>query len=611
MHPYTALNRFGGTFTMHQLLHQIISEKQIETVFQPVFNVSERRIIGFEALSRGPQGSPLYCPQRLFDTAIQCGYLYELEILCRRLAVKAFAKLKLPGFLFLNINPMVLTNLNYPEGSTLKMLEKAGIDNDRVIIEISEKYPVDAPGLLRTTLEKYRKYGFKVAIDNFGAGYHGLQQWSELRPDWIKVDRSFIENCFSDMVKKEFLRTLIELGKSTNVGIIMQGIESNDEFEQLIELGMQNAQGYMLARPEQNPEQGFPSSLKVALHKEIPVGINGPVSQLVTSTVTCESKAKAGQIYKLLSSKPKLQCLPVLKGNKVVGMVMRHRFMEKFSDIYSHALFDGHSIEGFMDTNPLILDSETSLDQASLYITERDDEDFGRYFIVTRNGQYVGLASSRELLRRITASKLEKARYANPLTLLPGNVPIDREIDYLLDKKLPFQLAYVDIDHFKPFNDVFGYAKGDQLIILLAQILQECCKNAQTFVGHIGGDDFIVLFKSMSSKRICENILDAFAEKSLQFFESTDIQNNGYTAVNRNGEQTHYSLPSISIGVVTPDVDTCQGHNDVSTMATEAKKQAKKLPGNQVFYCRRSQPYHLSNDEPDADNQQDENLALA
>ncbi len=587
---------------MHQLLHQIITEKKIQTVFQPIFNISERRIIGFEALSRGPQGSPLHTPQRLFDAAIQCGYLYELEILCRKLAVKTFAKLKLPGYLFLNLNPMVLTNLNYPEGSTLKMLDKAGIENDRVIIEISENYPIDSPGLLRTTIEKYRNYGFKVAIDNFGAGYYGLRQWSELRPDWIKIDRSFVENCFSDMVKREFLRTVIELGKATNVRVIVQGVESIAEFEQLIELGVGHVQGNLLAPPNAQPEQGFPSSLKVALKHQAPVGINGNVSGLVTQTPTCDSKAKAGQIYKLLSSKPKLQCLPVLEGSQVVGMVMRHQFMEKFSDIYSHALFDGHNISFFMDKNPLVLDSETSLDQASLYITERDDEDFSRYFIVTRNGDYIGLASCRELLRRITASKLEKARYANPLTLLPGNVPIDREIDFLLEKKIPFQLAYVDIDHFKPFNDVFGYAKGDQLIILLARIIQNCCKNAQTFVGHIGGDDFIVLFKNTPSEQICDNILVDFAEQSLAFFAEEDVKAKGYYATNRNGEQTHFHLPSISIGVVSPDVDVCQSHNDISTMATEAKKQAKKLPGNQVFYCRRANPYHMATTDIDEDN---------
>lgn len=579
---------------MQELLHQIINEKGIETVFQPVFNVSEKRIIGYEALSRGPEGSPLYTPQRLFDTAIQCGYLYELEILCRKLAVKAFAKLRLPGYLFLNLNPMVLTNLNYPEGSTLRMLDKSGVDNQRVIIEISENYPIDSPGLLRTTLEKYRNYGFKVAIDNFGAGCYGLRQWSELKPDWIKIDRSFVENCFSDMVKKEFLRTIIELGKATNVNVIVQGVETLAEFDQLMALGMQNAQGFLLAKPEPYPHLGFPPNIQIKQPKQSVCGINGNIGQLVISTQTCDSKAKAGQVYKLFTAKPKLQCLPVLSDNKPVGVVMRHQFMEKFSDMYSHALFDGHSIDFFMEKEPLILDSETPLEQASVYITDRDDEDFSRYFMVTNNGEFIGLASCRELLRRITASKIENARYANPLTLLPGNVPIDREIDQLLEQQMPFQLAYIDIDHFKPFNDVFGYAKGDQLIILLSRIIMTQCKNTDTFIGHIGGDDFIVLFKNTPSEQICDNILTQFAHQSLQFFDDSDLANKGYTSINRNGEKTHYQLPSISIGVVTPDFNECCCHNDVSTMAGEAKKEAKKLPGNQVFYCRRSVPNYLS-----------------
>lgn len=586
---------------MQQYLQQIINDKSIETLFQPVLNIAKSEIIGYEALSRGPKDSPLYTPQRLFDTALQTGYLYELEILCRKLAVKQFAKLDLPGYLFLNVNPMVLTNLNYPQSPTLKMLEKSGLDQDRVIIEISENYPIDSPGLLKTTVDRYRNYGFDICIDNLGSGSVGLHQWTELRPDWIKIDRSLVKNCYRDIVKKEFLRTVIDLGKATNVNIVAQGIEEKSEFDQLIELGLTHAQGFLFARPEAFPVKAFPKLAEVAPHMSHISSVDGTLAQLVISTSTCNITAKAGQICKMLSSNQKIYCLPVLDGNKPVGMVMRHQLMEKFSDVYSHALFHSHGIAGFMEKNPLMLEDTTPLAQASLYITEQDDENFSRFFIVTHNGEYLGLASCRELLKRITASKIENARYANPLTLLPGNVPIDREIDYLLESKTPFQLAYVDIDHFKPFNDVFGYSKGDQMIILLSRVIRKCCGKADTFIGHIGGDDFIILFKNTNSQRILATILDEYSEQTLTFFGEAEIDNKGYTAINRNGEQTHFSLPSISIGVVTPDLYACTSHVEVSPMASEAKKQAKKLPGNQVFYCRRSHPFNVKLEDKEYD----------
>ena len=103
-------------------------------------------------------------------------------------------------------------------------------------------------------------------------------------------------------------------------------------------------------------------------------------------------------------------------------------------------------------------------------------------------------AWSRILLKRITELQIRNARYANPLTLLPGNVPINEHVEHLLENYLPFTACYFDLDNFKPFNDLYGYSRGDMVIRLLGTILQSACNPQCDFIGHIGGDDFMIIF---------------------------------------------------------------------------------------------------------------------
>ncbi len=584
---------------MHTVIRDILTQQQITTVFQPIFDIKKQQVYGFEALSRGPQDAGLYNPEKMFEMASHCGYLYELDILCRQLAIRRFIEQDLPGLLFLNVNPLVLSNPKYPQSDSLKMVEQADLNPDRLVIEISEKSPIFSSILFPLALASLRNDGFKVSIDNLGSGYAGLKQWHDLQPDIVKIDRSLIEDCHQNIVKRELLRTIFTLGQATGVKVIAQGIQTAEEFEQLQTLGMRYAQGFFLAEPETTPKQQYPQlniktpvvSQPCNLDENQP--LDDTIKQLVLSPVTCDISDKAGVIYKMLVSNPKIQCIPVLSNHKPVGLIARHQLMERFSDTYGHALFDSYSVDYFMDTEPMILEQTTTLDQASLFITQQDDEHFSQYFIITNNEKYLGLASSRELLRRITESKIENARYANPLTLLPGNVPIDREVDTLLTKNQPFVLAYVDIDHFKPFNDVYGYAKGDLVIKLLAQIIRSHCQNEDIFIGHIGGDDFIMLFKHGPFKAICEAVVMDFKRQTSQFFDPQHLRDQGYFATNRGGEKTKFPLMSLSIGVISPDSENCASHHEISLMASEAKKEAKKMVGQRVFYCRRSLPNRL------------------
>jgi len=209
-------------------------------------------------------------------------------------------------------------------------------------------------------------------------------------------------------------------------------------------------------------------------------------------------------------------------------------------------------------------------------------------FIVTDQGRYLGIGSVQDLVREVTTMQMEAARYANPLTQLPGNVPICQTIDNLIAAGEPFVICYCDLDNFKPFNDVYGFAKGDEVIRLLAQVLTEVCDVDRDFIGHIGGDDFVLVIKSEDWLERCERALTLFGEEILGFFSADDIERGGYVTENRKGCMEFHSLTTLSIGIVEVSPGMFANHLAVASVAAEVKKKAKALKGNSLYVNRRS-----------------------
>ena len=576
---------------MQRSVQSIISNKLITTVFQPIFDVENEIIVGYEALTRGPKDSELHSPEVLFLQAQEDNLLSELELLCRASAITRFVELKLTGKLFINICLNVMLNKDHPHGETIKLVEQAGLSPQQVVIEISEKSPFPNNDILLKALNKYRKFGFDIAIDDVGVGYSGLKQWSYLRPDIVKIDRYFIDRCDQDVMKREFLKTLFELGRISNAHIIAEGIETKEEFELLRELGMVYSQGFFLAKPSEDPIRSFPV-LDICSSVELQSNIE-TIASLVTTTTTVEYNQNVNHVYELFTQNLNIHAIPVLHNNKPLGMIFRNQLMESYSDIYGRALFSKKSASDIMSNTPMIIEHSMPLEQVSALLTARANSEFTQPSIIIEHGKYIGVVSPRDLLRSITESKLEQARYANPLTGLPGNVVIEKEIDYMLNKKNPFNLAYLDLNHFKPFNDIYGYAKGDLLLKTLANCIMINTNNKYCFVGHIGGDDFIIMFKSNDVEMVCQKILDDFAKQSLSFITKEHQEQQGYNALDRRGNNIFHPLVSLAIGVIQPDPTCYNSYHQIADLASKAKSEAKKKTGNSLFICRRQKLENL------------------
>ena len=172
---------------------------------------------------------------------------------------------------------------------------------------------------------------------------------------------------------------------------------------------------------------------------------------------------------------------------------------------------------------------------------------------------------------------------ASPLTGLPGNMAIEMEIQKRLSERRPFSLCHVDLDNFKPFADKYGYAWGSEVIKEVAHILAETVHTTDLdgdFVGHVGGDDFIVITGSERAEEVCQKIVEEFDRRSMRFYSEKDRQKGFIVGKDRQGKQQEFPLVTMTIAVVTDDGSKFQGPLDMAKKAAELKEYAKTLPGS-------------------------------
>jgi diguanylate cyclase (GGDEF)-like protein len=565
-------------------VQDILKSSSLTAVFQPIVCLSRRSILGYEGLIRGPKGSPLNRPDKLFAQAESEHCTLELDFLCREVIVREFAVHRLPGRLFINIHPASLADRNLINGHLLGCVESQGLEPGHVVIEITETYPIHDFDLFHEALVHYRGQGFKFAIDDLGAGYSGLKVWSESNPDFVKVDRHFVQDVDSDKTKQRFISAILEISKAMGCETIAEGVETKNEYATLRRLGVNTAQGYYFALPGDLPARNLDESLfsermtrsHALAHHQLTAAC------LVRNCPTISPEENIDKLAELFQDNPLAHSLPVVKFGEPYGLVVRDDFMSLMASRYGRDLNHRKRVRQFIQKRSLIVEKDEALESISRRLTTAVNH-YAEEFIIADNGEYLGIGHVMDLLGKITELQVTKARYANPLTLLPGNVVIQQVLQEAIGRFDEFAVAYLDIDNFKAFNDAYGYAHGDEVIRLLGRLLQECTDAEKDFVGHIGGDDFIALIWGESWKDRCERVVETFGSLVEAHYSPQDRSQGGITATDRFGIPRHFPVMTLSVGVLWVRA----AHQELSPeriaeLATAAKSKAKQRVGNHI-----------------------------
>jgi EAL domain-containing protein (putative c-di-GMP-specific phosphodiesterase class I) len=230
-------------------ISRIVSKKDIKLLAQPIIDVSSNEIYAWEMLSRGPEGTILESPLTLFSVARQMGMLYELEMIVFEKALQQIKATKCNHNIFVNCTPLTLGSLSFIRDLKQMMQRFRGISPSQITFEITERDSIEEIKDFIHNIKILRLMGFRIAIDDTGAGYASLNTISEVLPDIIKIDRSVIENIDKNSVKESMLKGLLLVAKEAGSLVVAEGIENEDEASVLTRNKVDLAQGYYYARP--------------------------------------------------------------------------------------------------------------------------------------------------------------------------------------------------------------------------------------------------------------------------------------------------------------------------------------------------------------------------
>ncbi|MBF0496833.1 MAG: EAL and GGDEF domain-containing protein [Deltaproteobacteria bacterium] len=575
----------------HQF-REILEAGRIAAHYQPIFDMVSGRIMGWEALSRGPEGTSFYSPLMLFDIAEQLGLIFALEKLCREKAINRLGRISNEEKLFLNIHPRTVVDPSFSPGKTLELITRVGLTPENVVFEITERHSIKDFALFHQTIDHYRSQGFKVALDDMGTGYSGLSNIAELRPDFIKIDMSLVRGIDRNPTKRALLETFITFANKIGSKIIAEGIETKAEASCLIDIGTHFGQGFYLGKPQYPKSELNFNMEELRLINMESLGrltCSVPIGQLseIVEPIDPADPVRSAQIC-FEKDRTRASIVVATKG-KPLGLIMDYHLGRKLSGLYGVPLYYNRPISIIMDPNPLIVDKVTPLEQVAKMAMSRDKLKTYDDIIVTQNELLQGVVSVQKILDHLAKVNIEMAKGTNPLSGLPGNVAIERELENRLKQDQPFALIYADLDNFKVYNDTYGFKKGDQIILLTAKILDWAGKrhgHRDDFLAHIGGDDFVLITSPESAERICLGVVRLFKRLSGACYNASDQERGWIRAKGRDGQDREFPLVSISLAIV----DCCGKCTlvDIGERSAEVKKYAKSKPGNCFVRDRRA-----------------------
>ncbi|WP_346348626.1 diguanylate cyclase [Cupriavidus sp. WKF15] len=334
---------------------------------------------------------------------------------------------------------------------------------------------------------------------------------------------------------------------------------------------------YALAAIHANSIAVFPETLKLAPRVF-------SASRLLISAPSVSPITRNNDVLNILTQHPSLHAVAVVKEGKPVGLINRRTFVDAYALPYHRELFGRKRCIEFANTSPMLVEKSATAEQLAELLSSQDQGYLSDGLVIVEHGQYVGLATGADLVRAVTEVRIEAARYANPLTFLPGNMPIDAHIRRLVESGACFHACYCDLNSFKPFNDRYGYWLGDEMLKLAAAVLSEACDQCKDFLGHVGGDDFLILFQSEDWEARIRVAMERFNAGAVRLYTPEDIDTGGIQSEDRHGNLRFYGFVTIAVGVVPVGPDTSLDSAAIASLAAAAKREAKRS-GDSFYVC--------------------------
>lgn len=559
----------------------------ITPFFQPIVDLRQGTVFGHEALIRDTADSTPHSPQALLALAAVESRLTGFELQCVEVILAQWGRLAKPGRLFVNMSAdTLIAAMGFANGACPleRMLAQHGIAIRDVTVELTEQRAAGDAEALRQAVNALHAMGARLALDDFGEGHSNLRRWKELRPDFVKIDKLLTQGVASSPLSVELVRAIVGLGGALGTQLVAEGVEDAQDLRVLRDLGIAYGQGYLFGHPSPALQPKLPehaaavirdTRIAVMPHASQPAQPDVLRSLSVIQAPALHPMTPIDEVSNIFQKHPELHALAVVDQGRPVALINRQSFMNDYARLYFREVHGRRPCLSYGGASPRIVEREDNVESLLAILMSEDQRYLSEGFIVTEKKRYVGLGTGDQLVRAVTEARIEAARHANPLTFLPGNIPINIHVARLLDSGAEFVASYADLNNFKVFNDHYGYRRGDEMILLLARLAVRHADPHRDFVGHIGGDDFLIMFQSRNWLQRCTDLIGDFNRQALDLYDEAARRAGGVEGEDRHGVVRFTPCATLSIGAVRVAPGMFSHAEDVAGEAAIAKHDAK------------------------------------
>ncbi len=534
--------------------------EKLDYAFQPIIHSHSGKIFAVEALIRNVEKIPnLEQIHDLFDLAYKEEYLYQLDLLLRDKAIKKFAQIDIENLqLFYNLDNRIIYTKSYSKGNTKKILSKYNLDKNVICYELSERGTLIEQNALIEMIQTYKNSDFCIAIDDFGVGVSGLKLLYFSQANIIKIDRFFIDNIDTDSKKRLFCSSIINMAHIMGMKVVAEGVETLNEFYTCKNIGADFIQGYFIQKPTLDVSElkkVYKNVVKHIIHEKRADDTTPIEEEFIQDIVPLNINTSLHDLFLYFKDYRHNYFVPIIDDyDNFMGVIYEVDIKQISYSQYGLSLAQNKSYNSKISqyVKPVIsIESSWGIDKA-LEIFNHDPNSSGIF--ITKANKYAGFIDLRALLQLSHKRNLEIAENQNPLTRLPGNKQIELFIFKSLKnkEKCTSHILYFDFDNFKPFNDHYGFRQGDRAILLFSELLQKKYPS-DSFVAHIGGDDFFIGLKNSSIEDVytkTNDALEEFRESAKNLYTKEDKEKGFIKGKDRFGEERVFKLLSCSCAII-------------------------------------------------------------
>ena len=552
----------------------------VDFAYQPIVSTSTLQAHGFEALAR-PNPDRFTSVIDLLNRSHALGELRDVERTLVRGAIRKFARApQMPEVrLFCNVDNRAYDGAPMDPNALVDLIHNSGIPASNLCIEISERQPISSYENLRAAADTFADHDALVAIDDFGIGNSGLHMLLRLEPAYVKGDQFFVDGLASDTRKQAIVSKLCGLAHALGFRTVAEGVENESDFRMARDLGCDLAQGYHVARPTTRLADLSLTYQRAVTSQRIP-RMSSRVSEFVTVLEPLHTGQPMADAAKAFQENPSLRLLPVVADDqRVRGAVFEEDVRQLMLSDFGRSLLANKGmtsrVSQFVRRCAMAEATATVEAIVNSYVAAESSQGL----ILVDDGRLVGYLSNNSVLRLAAEREVSLAREQNPLTKLPGNESIERHWHSVMEAQGRRILAFLDFDNFKAFNDSYGFAMGDRALLMFADLLRRLERSHDAFVGHIGGDDFLLSLagRGEEGEQIVRDLQERFARDAESLYSAQDRRAGGITAIDRFGVARFFPLLRVSAGLLhLPEGKREFGRQAALEALNHAKAAAKR-----------------------------------